>query len=150
MLVRMSMFTDYSRLLQSLCSWPCTGQMISFSHVQVPTAVQVLNVGSISQERLQLYFEHTKSSGGGDIKQLTVNEQHGYAIIEFCDQQGSCFSISSLNKNAIVVFELDNCNAKGLSFEMPQGQKNKFLVLRLSLFLVFDKKKTFDYIIEEL
>jgi len=62
--------------------------MISVCRVLAPTSIQVLNVSSVSQERLQLYFEHTKTSGGGDIKQLTVNEQHGYAIIEFYDQQG--------------------------------------------------------------
>jgi len=87
--------TDYSGLLESLCSWPCCGQMISLSHVLVPTSIQVFNIGSICQDNIELYFEHTKSSGGGDIKQFTMNEQHGYAIIEFHDRQGLYFIIVS-------------------------------------------------------
>ena len=87
--------TDYRRLLDSLCSWPCSGQMISVCHIVVPTSIQVFNIGSVSQDSIQLYFEHERSSGGGDIKQFTMNERHGYAIIEFLDQQGPYFITSS-------------------------------------------------------
>jgi len=72
--------------------------MISVCHVLVPTSIQVFNIGSISQDSIQLYFEHAKSSGGGDIKQFFMNKQHGYAIIEFCEQEGRYFVILLQNK----------------------------------------------------
>jgi len=78
-------------MLESLCSWPCNGQMISFRHILIPTSIQVFNVGNIAKDNIELYFEHQKSSGGADIKEFTVNEQFGYAIIEFHDQQGKYF-----------------------------------------------------------
>jgi len=84
-------WADYSRLLESLCSWPCNGQMISVHHVSVPTSIQVFDIGNIGKDSLQLYFEHTRSSGGGEIKQFTVNKQHGYAIVEFHDSHGHYF-----------------------------------------------------------
>jgi len=62
--------------------------MISLRHVLVPTSIQVYNVGHIAKDTIQLYFEHTKSSGGADIKLFTLNERHGYAIIEFLDPHG--------------------------------------------------------------
>jgi len=65
--------------------------MISVCHVLVPTSIQVFNIGSVTGDNIQLYFEHTRSSGGGEIKQFTVNERHGYAIIEFYDPQGQYF-----------------------------------------------------------
>ena len=65
--------------------------MISFRHVSVPTSIQVFNIGGIPNSNIELYFEHTKTSGGGEIKQFTMNEQHGYAIIEFYDSQGQYF-----------------------------------------------------------
>jgi len=65
--------------------------MISVHHVSVPTSIQVFNIGGITKDSLQLYFEHTRTSGGGEIKQCMLNERHGYAIIEFCDPHGHYF-----------------------------------------------------------
>jgi len=84
-------WADYHRLLESLCSWPCNGQMISVHHVLLPTSIQVFNVGSIAKDMLQLYFENSRRSGGGEIKHFTMNERHGYAIIEFHEPHGHYF-----------------------------------------------------------
>lgn len=63
----------------------------------------MFNIGSITKDSIQLYFEHTKSSGGGEIEQLTANEQHGYAIVKFCDPQGQYFVILWQNEKMLLL-----------------------------------------------
>lgn len=62
----------------------------------------MFNIGSVTMENIQLYFEHTRSSGGGEIKQFTMSERHGYAIVEFCDPLGQWFVILFKNSFAKV------------------------------------------------
>jgi len=76
--------------------------MISLRHVLVPTSIQVFNIGSITTDSIQLYFEHTRTSGGGDIKQFTMSKQHRYAIVEFCDTQGQ-YSLSVVAEFKIIL-----------------------------------------------
>lgn len=41
----------------------------------------------VSKETVQLYFENTRRSGGGDISDI-VEEEDGTMLIKFCDPQG--------------------------------------------------------------
>ena len=43
---------------------------------------------SIGKDILEMFFENTKRSGGGEIKQIEINEESGRAIIHFADEAG--------------------------------------------------------------
>jgi len=59
-------------------------------------SIQVFNIGTVAKDSLQLYFEHTRSSGGGEIKHFTMNERHRYAVIKFRDPRGHYLIFSSV------------------------------------------------------
>ena len=43
---------------------------------------------STEKDMLELFFENTKRSGGGEIKHIEMNEKSGRAIIHFADKAG--------------------------------------------------------------
>ena len=55
---------------------------------------------SIGKDILEMFFENTKRSGGGEIKQIAMNEESGRAIIHFADKTGKNILSVSKSKDA--------------------------------------------------
>ena len=47
---------------------------------------------NIEKDILEMYFDNTKRSGGGEIKQIEINEKSGRAIIHFADKTGKRYT----------------------------------------------------------
>ena len=47
---------------------------------------------NIEKDILEMFFENTKRSGGGDIKQIEINEKSGRAIIHFTEKAGKRYT----------------------------------------------------------
>lgn len=80
---------DYHKARLTVCTKPLQGKMVSIQRLAVSTAIQVHNIGTQSEEALQLYFENRKS-GGGDVVRVEMYPDKGFAIVHFADKQGIC------------------------------------------------------------
>ena len=48
---------------------------------------------AIDEDMLELFFESKKKSGGGPIKNVQLNREKSWAVVEFCEADGN-FSTS--------------------------------------------------------
>jgi len=56
---------------------------------QGSNTIRVCNIPTtVTKDMLQMYFENAKRSGGGDLKECTINSQKGKAFITFKDVRG--------------------------------------------------------------
>ena len=65
---------------------------------EIVDTVQVSNVPTslMKRETLLMFFENVRRSGGGDIKELGLNESTARAVITFKDPQGVQFNCTCL------------------------------------------------------
>ena len=54
------------------------------------TYLQVYNVSALTEQMIEMYFEHERS-GGGPIQEIEMNKQEDYAIISFEKYGGLSF-----------------------------------------------------------
>ena len=54
-----------------------------------PRAVLVQGIKpSVGRNVVELFFENTKRSGGGEIEQIEINQKSGRALIHFAEEAG--------------------------------------------------------------
>ena len=59
------------------------------SHVNVPDCIRVTNLKpGTSEDMIELYFENTKRSGGGEVREVELDEDRNQAIVFFEDWKG--------------------------------------------------------------
>ena len=64
-------------------------QTIVASHVHVPDCIRVTNLkAGTSEDMVELYFENTKRSGGGEVREVELDEDRNQAIVFFEDWKG--------------------------------------------------------------
>ena len=61
---------------------PLRGTMISVQRVAETRRIQVHNIGSLTEEKLGLYFENKTRSGGGYVTRIRVDNEQDYALVE--------------------------------------------------------------------
>ena len=44
---------------------------------------------SSDKEHLLMFFEYEKGQGGGPVKDVTIDEENSYAVIEFEEEKGN-------------------------------------------------------------
>ena len=66
----------------TLCSRPYRGHMLSVQKLPLSKSVQIHNIGKLSQENIELYFE-SERNGGGAISDAQCDLEKGHAIVEF-------------------------------------------------------------------
>jgi hypothetical protein len=80
--------TDYELVLQTLCSKPYQGCMISVQRLKLSKMVQIQGIGNLSKENIVLHFEHQRS-GGGSVLRSECFPDKNCALLEFQDVQGN-------------------------------------------------------------
>jgi hypothetical protein len=64
--------------------------MLSVQRLPLSKMIQIHNIGKISKENIELYFEHPKSGGGPVLRcECPVSNYKDCAILEFEDVQGT-------------------------------------------------------------
>ena len=76
--------SEFHRLRELCVTKPLWGTMLSVQRVPQSQAIQVHNIGDVTEEILKLYFENRRS-GGGEVTNVHVCQQHGHALIEFAE-----------------------------------------------------------------
>ena len=64
---------------------PMRGTMISVQRVAETRQIQVHNIGGLTDDKLGLYFENKKRSGGGNVTRIHVYHEQAYALVEVAD-----------------------------------------------------------------
>ena len=80
--------SDYENLRWVTMRIPLRGVMVSVQQVERPNAIQVHNMAGTSKDTLELYFENTNRSGGGDVKSVSEHPLQGCVVIEFLNGAG--------------------------------------------------------------
>ena len=77
------------------------------------TYLQVYNVSALTEQMIEMYFEHERS-GGGPIQEIEMNKQEDYAIISFEKYGGMCFLIYARCCRVRMCYTCKICNCNSL------------------------------------
>ena len=73
---------EFDRLRELCVSKPLRGTMVNLQRVPQSKTIQVYNIGTITEELLNMYFENKSGKDGGVIG-VDVCRQDDFALIEF-------------------------------------------------------------------
>ena len=59
-------------------------------HVQLTKKILVKNFPSnVDEDMLEIFFESKKMSGGGPVRNVQLNREKKWAVVEFCEADGN-------------------------------------------------------------
>ncbi|XP_066291086.1 protein mono-ADP-ribosyltransferase PARP10-like [Branchiostoma lanceolatum] len=83
------------RMAKEVQGKPLSEHFVSVSPMVITRSVQLSGITKrFTQDRLLKYFEDMGQSGGGQVLDITTDEQQGTAIIRFKDPTGKTFTLS--------------------------------------------------------
>ena len=72
---------EYDRLREIYLAKPLRRNMLSLHRVPLSRAIQVHNIGDVTEDTMMLYFENERS-GGGHVTSMRFCRDDDYAVLE--------------------------------------------------------------------
>ena len=83
------LFTDVKSAVQSFEKRKFKGNVITAEEVEITDGILVQGLkNDTSKEVLELYFENTRKSGGGPIRESTMYPEDNKAVVHFEEEHG--------------------------------------------------------------
>lgn len=91
-LIHVSYVLDFEKLQKNCKRRALEECYLCVSKVPVTNCLKVYGFrDGTSKDTLELYFESSKRSGGGDLESIELNKEDGTCLIFFKDHKGNCY-----------------------------------------------------------
>ena len=88
------------------------GRMLGMERVPYSKSLQVFNIGNITRDGLEAYFENNKRSGGSGDVTVQIDEKQGCAIVTFESHKSKFIFVRSVFSILCIPFLIQHIDSK--------------------------------------